>query len=117
ISTRFPYTTLFRSGGWQGDTLTEDLDLSYRAQLLGWTFRYVPDLEVPAELPPDMAALRAQQFRWTRGATETARKLLARLWQSDQPRRVKLEGTLHLTAQAVFPFVLVAVLLHAPLQV
>ena len=108
-------TCIEAAGGWQGDTLTEDLDLSYRAQLAGWTFRYVPDVEVPAELPADMGALRTQQFRWAKGAVETSRKLLRPLWQSRQPRRVKLEGTLHLTAHVVFPFVLLAALLHAPL--
>lgn len=108
-------TCIEEAGGWHSDTLAEDLDLSYRAQLLGWTFRYVPDVEVPAELPAEIGALRTQQFRWTKGAAETARKLLGRLWRSGQPRRVKLEGTLHLTAHAVFPFILLAALLHAPL--
>ncbi len=103
------------AGGWQGDTLAEDLDLSYRAQLKGWRFRYLHDVEVPAELPVDLNALRAQQFRWTKGAAETARKVMGALWRSDQPRRVKFEGTLHLTAHVVFPFVALAAVLHAPL--
>ena len=103
------------AGGWEGDTLAEDLDLSYRAQLKGWRLRFLNDLEVPAELPVEMNALRAQQFRWTKGAAETTRKLLGRLWRSGQPARVKLEGTLHLTAHFVFPFVALAALLHAPL--
>ncbi len=103
------------AGGWQGDTLTEDLDLSYRAQLAGWRFRFLPALEVPAELPVEMNALRTQQFRWAKGAVETARKLLGPLWRSGQPARVKLEGTAHLTAHLVFPFVLLAALTHAPL--
>ncbi|NBC17398.1 MAG: glycosyltransferase [Bacteroidetes bacterium] len=105
------------AGGWDGDTLAEDLDLSYRAQLNGWRFKYMTDVEVPAELPVDMNALRAQQFRWTKGAAETARKLLGRLWRSEQPSRVKWEGTLHLTAHIVFPFVILAAALHAPLLV
>ena len=103
------------AGGWQTDTLTEDLDLSYRAQLRGWRFRYVPEVEVPAELPASMNALRTQQFRWTKGAVETARKMLGRLWRSPQPLRIKVEGTFHLTAHFTFPFVLLAALLHAPL--
>lgn len=102
-------------GGWQHDTLTEDLDLSYRAQLRGWRFRYLHDVEVPAELPADMNAFRTQQFRWTKGAVQTARKLLPRLWQADAPRRVQLEGTLHLTAHAIFPVLLLVAALHAPL--
>ncbi len=103
------------AGGWQSDTLTEDLDLSYRAQLAGWRFRYLNDLAVPAELPAQMSALRAQQFRWTKGGVETARKLLGRLWRAHVPLRVKLEGAAHLTAHFVFPLLLVAALTHAPL--
>ncbi|NNF03065.1 MAG: glycosyltransferase [Rhodothermales bacterium] len=103
------------SGGWEADTLTEDLDLSYRAQIAGWRFRYLHDLEVPAELPVSMNAFRAQQHRWTKGGLETARKLLGRLWRADLPARVKWEGTIHLTANGVFPFILVAALCHAPL--
>lgn len=103
------------AGGWAGDTLTEDLDLSYRAQLNGWQFKYVPEIEVPAELPVDINALRTQQFRWTKGAAETSIKVLKRLWTSPQPMRVKVEGTLHLTNHIVFPFVLLVAALHAPL--
>ena len=103
------------AGGWEHDTLTEDLDLSYRAQLNGWRFKYVPTVEVPAELPADMNALRTQQFRWTKGAVETALKMTGRLWRSTEPMRVKLEGTLHLTAHFAFPFILLAAFTHAPL--
>jgi len=103
------------AGGWEHDTLTEDLDLSYRAQLNDWRFKYVSAVEVPAELPPDMNALRSQQFRWAKGGVETALKLATRLWSSDQPLRVKLEGTFHLTAHCAFPFILIAALTHAPL--
>lgn len=105
------------AGGWQGDTLAEDLDLSYRAQLKGWQFRYLHEVEVPAEVPVEINALRAQQFRWTKGAAETARKVMGALWRSDQPGRVKLEGTIHLTAHIVFPFVALAAVLHVPLLV
>lgn len=103
------------AGGWEADTLTEDLDLSYRAQLRGWRFRFCPEVEAPAELPVSMNAFRTQQFRWTKGAVETARKLLGPLWRSSEPVRVKLEGTLHLTAHFAFPFILLAALTHAPL--
>ncbi len=100
------------AGGWSHDTLTEDLDLSYRAQLGGWRLRYVDPIEVPAELPVDMSALRQQQFRWTKGAAETARKLVGPLLRSDATGRRKAYGLLHLTAHIVFPFVLGALLLH-----
>ena len=103
------------AGGWEHDTLTEDLDLSYRAQLRGWSFQYVPSSAVPAELPPDMNALRSQQFRWAKGGVETALKLVGRLWRSAEPARVKLQGTFHLTAHFAFPFILLAALTHAPL--
>ncbi len=102
-------------GDWSSDTLAEDLDLSYRAQLRGWRFRFIDDVEVPAELPASLAALRSQQFRWTKGAAEAARKLLGSLWRSDQSRKVKVEGTFQLTAHFVFPCILAAALLHAPL--
>jgi len=103
------------AGGWAADTLTEDLDLSYRAQLRGWRFRFRPEVEATAELPMSMNAFRTQQFRWAKGAVETARKLLGPLWSSAEPLRVKLEGTLHLTAHFAFPFILLAALTHAPL--
>jgi cellulose synthase/poly-beta-1,6-N-acetylglucosamine synthase-like glycosyltransferase len=103
------------AGGWHTDTLTEDLDLSYRAQLAGWQLRYLPDLEVPAELPAHLGALRAQQARWTKGAIETARKLLGPLWRSAQPPRVKAAGAFHLTAHLAYPLVLLAALTHPAL--
>ncbi len=108
-------TCIEDGGNWSSDTLAEDLDLSYRAQLKGWEFRYIEDMEVPAELPADISALRTQQFRWTKGAAEAAIKLLRKLWASTQPRGVKIEGSFQLTAHFVFPFVLVAALLHTPL--
>lgn len=103
------------AGDWSSDTLAEDLDLSYRAQMKGWHFKYIEDVEVPAELPADMASLRSQQFRWTKGAAEVAFKLLPALWKSDVPLMIKIEGTFQLTAHFVFPFVLLVVFLHAPL--
>ncbi len=103
------------AGGWTSDTLTEDLDLSYRAQLKGWKFRFLPNVEVPAQLPVEMNGFRSQQFRWTKGAVQTARKLLPALWRSTASLRAKVQGTVHLTAHVVFPFVALAALLHAPL--
>ncbi len=103
------------AGGWQSDTLTEDLDLSYRAQLRGWQFRFFSDMEAPAELPVDLNALRSQQFRWTKGAAETALKTLGQLWRSTQPGRIKIQGTMHLTAHLVFPALALVAVLHAPL--
>jgi cellulose synthase/poly-beta-1,6-N-acetylglucosamine synthase-like glycosyltransferase len=93
-------------GGWQADTLTEDLDLSYRAQLAGWRFVYAPQVTCDAELPPDLAAFRSQQRRWARGSVQVARKLLPRLWRSRQRARVKLEAVAHLIGNAGYPLVL-----------
>ncbi len=103
------------AGNWHADTLTEDLDLSYRAQMRGWKFIFLRDFTTPAELPSEMNSLKAQQFRWTKGAVETAKKLLPQLWKSDVPLRVKLQGTYHLTNNFVFPFILLAGVLNVPL--
>ena len=103
------------AGGWNSDTLTEDLDLSYRAQLKGWKFKYLVDFTSPAELPAEVTALKSQQFRWTKGAIETARKILPQLWRSDFPLRVKIHSTFHLTNNIVFPFILLAGILNVPL--
>ncbi|MXZ17186.1 MAG: glycosyltransferase [Rhodothermaceae bacterium] len=100
------------SGGWHGDTLAEDLDLSYRAQLRGWKFKYLHELEAPAELPETLGALRVQQSRWTKGTAETARKLLRPLWRASFPLKTKVQGTIHLTAHLVYPCLLLAALLH-----
>jgi len=85
------------SGGWQADTLTEDLDLSYRAQMRGWKFIFLPDVVCPAELPVDIASFKTQQNRWTMGAIQTARKMLPTIWRSSLPLKVKVEATFHLT--------------------
>ncbi len=103
------------AGGWQADTLTEDLDLSYRAQLNGWRLRMAMDVAVPAELPANVNGLRTQQHRWTKGGVEVARKLLRRLWRSAETLGVKLQGSIHLLAPFVFPCILVTAVLHAPL--
>ncbi len=103
------------AGNWHDDTLTEDLDLSYRAQMRGWKFIYLRDFTTPAELPAEMNALKAQQYRWTKGAIETAKKLLPAVWKADLPLRVKIQGTFHLTNNIVFPFILLAGILNVPL--
>lgn len=103
------------AGNWHSDTLTEDLDLSYRAQLKGWKFKFLRDVTSPAELPAEINALKSQQFRWTKGAIETARKLLPMVWKSDIPFRIKVHSTFHLTNNIVFPFIVLASILNVPL--
>lgn len=103
------------AGNWQGDTLAEDLDLSYRAQLKGWKFVYLRDFTTPSELPEEINALKAQQFRWTKGHIETAKKLLPLVWKSDVPLRIKLQCTFHLSNNLAFPFILLASILNVPL--
>ena len=101
------------AGGWQHDTLTEDLDLSYRAQLVGWKFIFLPDVVTPAELPVDMNGFKSQQHRWTKGSIQTCKKLLPTVWRSKLPFSIKLEATGHLTSN--FAYLLLAclcVLLH-----
>ncbi len=103
------------SGNWEADTLAEDLDLSYRAQLKGWQFVFMKEYTSPAELPADVNALRTQQFRWTKGAIEAAKKLLPRVWKSNLPLRVKIHSTIHLSASMVYPFVLLIGILQVPI--
>jgi cellulose synthase/poly-beta-1,6-N-acetylglucosamine synthase-like glycosyltransferase len=103
------------AGNWHADTLTEDLDLSYRAQLNGWHFVFLQDFTSPAELPSEINALKTQQFRWTKGAIETAKKILPLVWRSKIPFRVKMQATFHLTNNLVFPFILLAAILNVPL--
>jgi cellulose synthase/poly-beta-1,6-N-acetylglucosamine synthase-like glycosyltransferase len=86
------------AGGWQHDTLTEDLDLSYRAQLLGWKFVFLPDVVSPAEVPVEMNSFKSQQHRWAKGSIQTCMKLLPRILRSRQPLKVKVEAFFHLTA-------------------
>jgi cellulose synthase/poly-beta-1,6-N-acetylglucosamine synthase-like glycosyltransferase len=105
------------AGNWHADTLAEDLDLSYRAQLRGWKFVFLNDVTSPAELPADINGLKTQQFRWTKGAVETAKKLLPLVWKSKIPLKIKLECTVHLTSNIVFPFILLTAFLNVPLVV
>jgi cellulose synthase/poly-beta-1,6-N-acetylglucosamine synthase-like glycosyltransferase len=102
------------AGGWQHDTITEDLDLSYRAQLRGWKFIYRPDVVSPAELPEDISALRAQQYRWAKGTVQTARKLLGRILRSSLTRKQRIEALFHLTPHFAYPLMLVLCLLLLP---
>ena len=108
-------TCIADAGGWHTDTLTEDLDLSYRAQLRGWRFVYRPEIVAPAELPAVMDALKSQQFRWTKGAAETARKHLGAMWRSSQPLATKLQATFHLLNSSVYMVILLMALLSVPL--
>ncbi|MCE9594512.1 MAG: glycosyltransferase [Planctomycetes bacterium] len=99
------------AGGWQHDTLTEDLDLSYRAQLKGWRFVYASQVVAPAEVPPNIAAFKSQQRRWAKGSVQVAKKLIGEIVTSDQPLRVKLEAIAHLTSNTGYPMVLLLALL------
>jgi cellulose synthase/poly-beta-1,6-N-acetylglucosamine synthase-like glycosyltransferase len=103
------------AGGWHGDTLTEDLDLSYRAQLKGWKFVYLDDVVCPSELPPTVKAYKAQQYRWMKGMAQVARKLLPEILASRLPMRVKVEAFFHLMAPLTYTVALASFLLLLPL--
>ena len=102
------------SGGWQHDTLTEDLDLSYRAQMKGWKFVYLRDVTAPGELPVEMTAFKAQQHRWAKGSIQTGLKVLPRIWRSNLPFKVKSEATFHLTANLSYVLMLAMCVLMLP---
>lgn len=103
------------AGGWHWDTLTEDLDLAYRAQLLGWKALYLPDVIVQSEVPVTLDALRRQQYRWAKGSLQTFRKLGLKLLRADLPWLIRLQGLLHLSMYLPFPFAILAFLLVLPL--
>ena len=103
------------AGGWSSDTLTEDLDLSYRAQLKGWHFKYLEDVVAPAELPVLMGAVKSQQFRWNKGAAETAKKNLGNVFRTNLSWVNKLHSTFHLLNSSVFIFLLLAALMSIPM--
>lgn len=103
-----------QAGGWHHDTLTEDLDLSYRALLQGWRFVYMPQHAAPAELPADVNAFKSQQFRWAKGSVQVARKLLPRVLRAPLPLTVKVEAFLHLTQNVPYLITLVLLLLTGP---
>ncbi len=105
------------AGGWQHDTLTEDLDLSYRAQLRGWRFVYMPDLVSPAELPVEMNAFKTQQQRWAKGSVQVCKKLLPRILASQLPWKEKVEATFHLTANLAYPLMVLLAALMFPAMI
>src|SRR3954449_2362071 len=102
------------AGGWEHDTLTEDMDLSYRAQLRGWNFVYLPEIEAPAELPVEMSAFKAQQFRWAKGSIQVAKKLLPRILRSNATFAQKAEAFFHLGNNLCYPLLVVLSLLLLP---
>ncbi len=108
-------TCIIDAGNWQPDTLTEDLDLSYRAQLKNWDFVYLEDVESPAELPPVMSALKTQQYRWTKGGAETARKHILSVLKSNKSISIKWHGLMHLLNSAIFLSILICAILSIPL--
>ena len=105
------------AGGWQHDTLTEDSDLSYRAQLKGWRFVYLPGLDCPSELPVEMHGFQVQQSRWAKGLTQVAKKLLPAILKADIPQRVKVEAFLHLTPNISYPLMIVVSALMLPVMI
>jgi cellulose synthase/poly-beta-1,6-N-acetylglucosamine synthase-like glycosyltransferase len=107
--------TIRDAGGWSADTLTEDLDLSYRAQLHGWNFLYLEQVPSPAELPAEINGYKSQQFRWNKGGAETAKKIIPKLFRSKQPFLVKLHGTVHLLNSSVYLCIITAIVLSVPM--
>ncbi|HLJ30418.1 MAG TPA: glycosyltransferase [Candidatus Angelobacter sp.] len=105
------------AGGWQHDTLTEDTDLSYRSQLKGWKFKYLQDIECPAELPIEMTAFKIQQARWAKGLIQTGKKILPRIFKSDVPLRVKVEAWYHLSANISYPLMIMFSTLLLPAMI
>jgi len=104
-------------GGWQHDTLTEDTDLSYRSQMAGWQFKYLPDVECPSELPIEMTAFKTQQARWAKGLIQTSIKILPRVWRSPAPMKVKIESVYHLTANLSYPLMVIMSALLIPAMI
>jgi len=105
------------AGGWQHDTLTEDSDLSYRAQLKGWKFVYLPGIDCPSELPVEMHGFQIQQFRWAKGLTQCAKKLLPGILRAKLPFRVKAEAVMHLTPNISYPMMIVVSALMLPVMI
>ena len=105
------------AGGWQHDTLTEDTDLSYRSQLAGWKFKYLPEIECPAELPIEMTAFKTQQARWAKGLIQTSIKVLPLIFKSNVPRRIKVESVYHLTANLSYPLMVLMTVLLIPAMI
>ncbi len=105
------------AGGWQHDTLTEDLDLSYRAQMKGWRFLYLQDVVSPAEIPVEMNAFKGQQHRWAKGSIQTCKKLLPQILAAALPWKIKVEAVFHLTANFAYPLMVLLTLLMFPAMV
>jgi cellulose synthase/poly-beta-1,6-N-acetylglucosamine synthase-like glycosyltransferase len=108
-------TCIYDAGGWEADTLTEDLDLSYRAQIKGWKIKYLEDVTAPAELPVEINGLKSQQFRWMKGGAETARKMLPKVWSSKLSLNLKIQATVHLMSSTIFVFVFILGIFSVPL--
>jgi cellulose synthase/poly-beta-1,6-N-acetylglucosamine synthase-like glycosyltransferase len=109
--------TIDDAGGWQHDTLTEDTDLSYRAQLRGWQFLYLPEIACPSELPVEMNGFKSQQARWAKGLMQTAIKILPRMLRSDEPAYVKTEAVFHLTANISYPLMVLLSIILLPAMI
>ncbi len=110
-------TAIIDSGGWSAETLTEDLDLSYRAQLKGWKFKYLEDTVAPAELPAEIMGLRSQQFRWNKGAAQNMLKNLPSVLRSDLPMMKKMHAFFHLNNSAIFVAIMIAFISSIPLLI
>ncbi len=108
--------TIESAGGWEADTLTEDLDLSYRAQMKGWKIKFLEHVISPAELPAEMSGLKSQQYRWMKGGAETAKKMLPSIWRSKLALRRKLHSTLHLFSSSLFVAILILTVVSIPLM-
>jgi cellulose synthase/poly-beta-1,6-N-acetylglucosamine synthase-like glycosyltransferase len=109
-------TAIDDAGGWSADTLTEDFDLSYRAQLRGWRVGYLPEVVVPAELPTQIDAFRQQQFRWAKGSTQTMRKVAPLVWRANLPWHVRLAALVHLAGYTTQPQMLLLLMLSLPIE-
>jgi cellulose synthase/poly-beta-1,6-N-acetylglucosamine synthase-like glycosyltransferase len=107
-------TAIIDAGGWQHDTITEDMDLSFRAQIRGWKFIYVPDAIAPAEVPCEMNSFKGQQFRWAKGSAQTTKKILPMVLRANLPLRVKLEACFHLTNNFAYLFLVALACLQLP---
>jgi Glycosyl transferase family group 2 len=108
---------IYDGGGWQHDTLTEDTDLSYRSQIAGWKFKYLPNIECPSELPIEMTAFKTQQERWAKGLIQTSIKILPRVFRSRTPLRNKIESVYHLTANLSYPLMVIMSALLIPAMI
>jgi cellulose synthase/poly-beta-1,6-N-acetylglucosamine synthase-like glycosyltransferase len=110
-------TAIEDAGGWEHDTLTEDTDLSYRAQIRGWQFLYLPEIDCPSELPVEMNAFKSQQARWAKGLMQTAKKILPQVMRSDVPAKAKVEAFYHLTANISYPLMVFLSIILLPAMI